>query len=225
MQFAQQFMKSMIVVVLLLPSLARAQAPTAPDMRVRCANLIYGNGKSSVCFSSEFLSQVNRESNIQTDPELYPVKLESPDLYQFPFCVMTGEGGFQLTELQRDSLRNYLTHGGFIIASAGCSNRDWAASFRSELSRVFPDVMLTQLDISHPIFHTLYDIPNLDLGKSRGQAHLEGLELDGKIVLVFSSDGLNDSGKVSDDCCCCGGNEVKNARLVNCNLLTYTLTH
>lgn len=193
--------------------------------QVRCANLVYGNGKSSVCFSSEFLAQVTHESNIQADPKLYQVKLESDELYRYPFAVMTGEGNFQLTPAQRDALRDYLTHGGFVIASAGCSNPAWAKSFRDEIMQAFPQLTLRRLDNSHPIFHCLYEIPNLDLGKSSGQAHLEGLEIDGKIVLVFSSDGLNDSSKVSDDCCCCGGNEVKNARLINCNLLAYTLTH
>ncbi len=197
----------------------------ADEAVVRCANLVYGNGKTSKCFSAEFLKQVRKQTNIQADPELHSVELDSPELYEFPFAIMTGEGDFRLTSGQRVAMRNYLSHGGFIVASAGCSNRSWAKSFRRELSSVLPEVSLQRLDPSHPIFHCVYDIPNLDLGKSSGEAHLEGLELDGKIALVFSSDGLNDSGKVSDDCCCCGGNEIKNARQVNCNLLAYTLTH
>ncbi len=192
---------------------------------VRCANLVYANGKTSVCFSAEFLSKLRRDTNINTDTKLYPIRLESADLYEYPFAVMTGEGSFALTGAQRDAMKNYLLNGGFIIASAGCSNRSWAQSFRREIGRMFPGVSLDPLDRSHSVFHTVYEIRHLDLGKSSGEAQLEGLEIDGKIVLVFSSDGLNDSGKVSDDCCCCGGNEIKNARLVNANLLAYTLTH
>jgi hypothetical protein len=212
----------------LLIGAAVAESPAPRDTAdgtVRCANLVYGDNKTSVCFSSEFLKQLTRESHIQTDTTLHSVPLDAAELYQYPFAVMTGEGDYQLTPTQRETLRNYLTQGGFIIASAGCSNPSWAKSFRREIALVFPELSLQRLDLSHPIFHCLYEIPRLDLGKSSGQAHLEGLEIDGKIVLVFSSDGLNDSGKVSDDCCCCGGNEIKNARLVNCNLLAYTLTH
>jgi hypothetical protein len=210
---------------LALPS-ARAQSTDKVDEgTVRCANLIYGADKTSVCFSDAFLKQLGRESHIQADAKLHPVRLDAADLYQYPFAVMTGEGEYQLSPAQRESLRNYLTQGGFIIASAGCSNPRWAKSFRRELELIFPELSLQRLDPSHPIFHCLYEIQRLDLGKSSGQAYLEGLEIDGKIVLVFSRDGLNDSGKVSDDCCCCGGNEIKNARLVNCNLLAYTLTH
>lgn len=215
-----------LVLALVAPTQGTAQDITRADSTmVRCANLIYGNGKTSVCFSSEFLKQLGRESNIEADPELHAVRLESSELYEFPFAIMTGEGAYQLSSDQREAMRSYLTGGGFIIASAGCSNPTWGKSFRRELALIFPDLELKRLDPSHPVFHCLYEIQQLDLGKSSGQAHLEGLEIDGKIVLVFSSDGLNDSGKVSDDCCCCGGNEIKNARLVNCNLLAYTLTH
>ena len=223
MRFAVQH--GLLSVALLCLPMATAQLDAQNQSVVKCANLIYANGKTSVCFSSEFLKQMRRDSNIQADPKLYPTRLDSADLYEFPFAIMTGEGSFSLTSPQREALRSYLTSGGFVIASAGCSDRSWAKSFRRELKRVFPEFSLTTLDSSHPIFHTIYDVPKLDLGKSSGQARLEGLEIDGKIALVFSSDGLNDSGKVSDDCCCCGGNEIKNARQVNANLLAYTLTH
>ncbi len=192
---------------------------------VRCANLVYSNNKTSVCFSSEFLAQIKRETHIHTDPKLVPVKAESAELYQFPFAVMTGEGGFTLTKMQRDSLRNYLSNGGFIVASAGCSSQPWNSSFQSEIQQIFPDVKLNRLDLSHPVFHTVYDIKTLDCRKSSGQAQLEGLEIDGKIVLIFSSDGLNDTSKAGGNCCCCGGNEIANARQVNVNLLAYALTH
>jgi hypothetical protein len=199
-------------------------APAKPGA-VRCANLIYADNKSSVCFSSEFMSQIMRDSHVQTNSRLTVVNLESADIYQFPFAVMTGEGAFTLTQSQRDNLRSYLSNGGFLVASAGCSSAPWSSSFLSEIAIVFPELKLTRLEQSHPVFHTIYDIDRLDCKKSSGQAHLEGLEIDGKIVLVFSRDGLNDTAKAGGQCCCCGGNEIANSRQVNVNLLAYALTH
>lgn len=201
------------------------RADDRPQGAVNCANLIYADSKTSVCFSSEFLSQIARSTNIQTKREFVPVKVESVEMYQHPFAVMTGEGSFRLTESQRSNLRNYLVGGGFLVASAGCSSPEWAASFRREIQATFPDLKLTRLDLSHPIFHTVYDIDRLDLTKSRGQTGLEGLTIDGKIVLVFSADGLNDTHHAGGNCCCCGGNEIRNARQINVNLLAYALTH
>ena len=137
---------------------------------------------------------------------------------------MTGEGAFKLTGQQRTSMRNYLFSGGFIVASSGCSGGPWTDSFRSEIAKVVPEAKLKRLDFSHPVFNTVYKIKELKC-KSEHRAHLEGLEIDGKIVLIFSSDGLNDTAKVGGKCCCCGGNEILNARQVNANLLVYALTH
>jgi hypothetical protein len=191
---------------------------------VNCGNLIYGNNKTSKCFSPDFLSQIGRETNVVANPNLVPVHLESSDLFNFPFSVMTGEGAWSLSDAQRENMRNYLQAGGFIIASAGCSDENWQRSFRQEIAKVFPELQLSNLDMSHPVFHTVYEIKQLQC-KNHSSAHLEGLEIDGKIVLIFSPDGLNDTGNAGGSCCCCGGDEIRNARQVNVNLLAYTLTH
>ncbi|MBX3442991.1 MAG: DUF4159 domain-containing protein [Planctomyces sp.] len=202
---------------------ANAPGPLKPGV-VNAAILTYGAGKTSRCFSNEFLSLISRESHIQCNPKFVSTNLESSELFECPFAVMTGEGHFDLTEAQRLNMRNYLENGGFIIASAGCSSEEWKSSFRQEIQRVFPELPLTRLEFNHPVFHTVYDIPELKC-KGTHRAHLEGLELDGKIVLIFSPDGLNDTGKAGPRCCCCGGNEIQNARQMNVNLLAYTLTH
>lgn len=189
---------------------------------VKCANLVYGRNQSSVCFSSTFVADINKKTNIQTSQKFSPVRMDSEELFDFPFAFMTGEGKFKLTSEQQENLRNYLNHGGFLVASAGCSSSQWASSFRKQIKSVFPELKMAKLEMDHPIFHSYYDIKSLE----DAEDSLEGLEIDGKIVLVFSSDGLNDSDNAADpSCCCCGGNEIENARRINANLLIYALTH
>lgn len=209
---------------------APAAVPTDPVSAalqpglVNCANLVYGDNHTSVCFSSQFLTQVNSDSHIRANERLISARLESVELFQFPFVVMTGEGSFTLTAAQRTNLRDYLTAGGFVVASAGCSSQPWRESFLREIAVVFPEVALQPLDFSHPVFHTVYEVNELKC-KGAHRAHLEGLEIDGKIVLIFSPDGLNDTANAGGNCCCCGGNEIKNSRQMNVNLLAYALTH
>lgn len=193
---------------------------------VKCGNLIYARTKTSVCFSDGFLAQVPKDTNINTHPRFQPVKLASQEIYEYPFAVMTGQGGFTLTEPERKNLRNYLLNGGFIVASAGCSSKPWNQSLQGELGRIFPDIRLKKLDADHPVFHTVHDISS-SLYKRGGPRlpHLEGLEVDGKIVLIWSPDGLNESKNAGPKCCCCGGNEIKSAKIININLLAYALTH
>ena len=45
----------------------------------------------------------------------------------------------------------------------------------------------------------------------RYRATLEGLEIDGRIVLIYSPEGLNDTANAGGGCCCCGGNEIRNS--------------
>ena len=187
---------------------------------IECANLIYAGTKSSVCFSEEFLSAVASETSINTARKFKPVKLAEKEVFRFPFAVMTGEGAFTLTEEERKNLKLYLEKGGFLLASAGCSSKEWGESFAREIDAVFADRKLTEVPMSHPIFRTLYDVARLDTKQE--DARLLGLSIGGKIVLIYSPDGLNDT-TTMHGCCCCGGNEIKNSQKINANILVYAL--
>jgi hypothetical protein len=191
---------------------------------VECANLIYGPGKTSSCFSDEFLSAVQRETSIVTDRRFKPVKLDSDDLFRYPFAIMTGEGDFSLTPKERDNLARYLKEGGFLLASAGCSNEEWDRAFRREMKAVLELDQLARLDPQHPVFSTVYQIEDLGLAKSEGKGHLEAAEIDGRLVVVYSADGLNNTAN-APGCCCCGGNELTNSLQLNVNILAYALLH
>lgn len=204
-----------------------ATAATAAG-EVTCANLIYGNNKSSVCFAKQFLSEAEKDANIKTNKTFVKVKLESPDLFKYPFAVMTGEGDFSLTEAQRTNMRAYLENGGFIVSSASCSSTAWNKSMKAEIKKVLPKVKPKKIGATHPIFHMVYDVSKSNYKSSSAKLPvLYGLELDGKIVLVHSPDGLNDTSAkdAPSSCCCCGGNEVKSARKINVNLLAYALVY
>jgi hypothetical protein len=188
---------------------------------IECANLIYAGTKSSVCFSEEFLSAVASETSVNTARKFKPVKMAEKEVFRFPFAVMTGEGAFTLTDDERKNLKLYLEKGGFLLASAGCSSKEWSDSFTREIEAVFPERKLTDVPMAHPLFRTLYDVKRLDMSHG-GEAKLLGLTLSGKIVLIFSPDGLNDTGTMHG-CCCCGGNEIKNSQKVNANVLAYAL--
>lgn len=123
-------------------------------------------------------------------------------------------------------MRDYLRAGGFLVASAACGSGPWGDSLRAEVRKAFPDLKLTRLTSDHPIFHTVYNVARSR--HTRGAArpvHLEALLIDGRIALVYSPDGINDTASAGGDCCCCGGSEIRGARQINANLLAYALTH
>lgn len=196
----------------------------ADDGAIQCANLIYGGTHSSRCFSNEFLSAAQRQTTIPTERRFKGVKLGSDELFRFPFVVMTGEADFQLTPVERENLKSYVEKGGFLLASAGCSSPEWDQAFRREMKIIFGDNSLTPVPMTHPVFATVKKIETLSTKHDSSNGVIEGLERNGKLVLIYSQEGLNDTAH-TEGCCCCGGNEIPNALDVMVNIFVYALLH
>ena len=194
-----------------------------PDGIVQVANLVYAGTKSSQCFADHFLIRAEKETAISTSRRFHAVKLSSDELYNFPLVIMTGEGDFTLADSERSNLARYITRGGFLLASAGCSSEEWQRSFRKEMALVFPEQKLTALEMDHPVFHTVFDIQELEVKHGTPQP-LEGISIGGRLGVLYSPDGLNDT-QHTHGCCCCGGNEIHNCEQINVNVLAYALTY
>jgi hypothetical protein len=203
-------------------ALGQAEAPA--EGRVKVANLVYGGGKTGVCFAEGFLVTVARRTPVNVQRTFDRVELTDEALFDHPFAIMTGEGDFALSEEEKSRLKTYLQRGGFVLASAGCSNAAWADSFREVITELFGDEALQAVETDHPLFDQLYEIDRLEMKRPTGNERLWGLSLDGRLAMIFSPEGLNDTGNAGKGCCCCGGNEVRNARQINANILLYALT-
>ncbi len=193
-----------------------------PDGIVQVANLVYAGTKSSRCFSDHFLILAERESAMSTSRRFHAVKLGSPTIFEFPLLIMTGEGEFRLSDAERENLRDYVGRGGLLLASAGCSSTEWNRAFRREMAAVFPDNPLLAIGMDHPLFHTVYRIERLQARHGTARPLL-GISIGGRLGVVYSQDGLNDTANTTG-CCCCGGNELTNAAQINVNILAYTMT-
>lgn len=190
---------------------------------VQVANLIYAGTKTSECFADHFLRRAEKDSAISTSRRLHSVKLSSDEIFNFPLLVMTGEGEFELLAEERENLRQFIERGGFLLASAGCSSDEWDRSFRREMAKTFVNRELKPLSKDHLVFHTAYDIKQLE-AKHGTPKPLAGLHFGTRLGVLYSQDGLNDTSN-TQGCCCCGGNEITNAEEINVNLLVYSLLH
>lgn len=208
----------------MLACLALSAGAGAKEGAVQCGMLIYAGTKTSRCFSDEFLSSVQQKTSITTERRFKFVKLVTDDLFNFPFVVMTGEGDFTLNQRERENLKKYLTTGGFLLASAGCSNKDWDNAFRREMKKVMGTNLIKKIPEDHPVFRIVCSLDKMKLSHSGGEASLEGITENGRLVVVYSSQGLNNTANTSG-CCCCGGNEVANSLEVNVNIVAYALLH
>ena len=105
------------------------------------------------------------ESITYIDPFMGPsggniLMLDDPELFKYPVAYMSEPGFWTLTEAEAEGLRSYLMKGGFVIFD-DFRGRHWY-NFETQMRRVLPDVSLVELDVSHPIFHSFFEIESLD---------------------------------------------------------------
>ncbi len=213
------------ILLIALGLTAATPVPGAPERpgAVRVALVGHAGQAPIECFGAGFLDLLAFETTIEVDRTLAIVELHDDRLFEFPFVIMTGEGGFTLNDRERTNMRRHVLSGGTLVASAGCSNALWAGSMREELARVFPEAPLERIAPGHEVFGMVFEVA--DLVTTRGKpGEVWGIEVGGRLAVVFSPQGLNDSAGAVGGCCCCGGDEIRQARFLNANLVVYSLT-
>jgi hypothetical protein len=84
-----------------------------------------------------------------------------PELFRYPVAYMAEPGHWTLTDDEAAIFRAYLAKGGFIIFDDFAGYNDFE-TLQDNLRRVLPDCRLLQLDATHPIFHSFFEIDTLD---------------------------------------------------------------
>ena len=100
-------------------------------------------------------------------PGFHPVSMADPELRRYPFLYSVEVGHWRLSDDEVAGLRSYLAAGGFLFVDDFWGTREWA-DFEQDIRRVLPGRPIVELPLSHPVFHTYYDIrkvvqvPNVD---------------------------------------------------------------
>ena len=90
---------------------------------------------------------------------IFPVG--DPEMHKYPFAYMSEPGYWTQTDEEAASLRHYLLKGGFVVFD-DFRNEHWY-NFEAQLRRVLPEAKLVELDISHPVFHSFFEIKTLEM--------------------------------------------------------------
>lgn len=231
-------MLHVLAIALLAASVSQAAPATQPDAPVKLARLVYAGGRSTECFAENFLADVGRQTRIAIHRKLDTVQLGGPELFDYPMVIFSGEGAFELSDREVGNLRAYLRGGGFVLASASCSDGRWGRSFEKVLRQATAGLdgvsprptaagdVLAKIPQDHRLFRTIHEIPRLRTRQvTDDDPALWGLEVNGRLAVVFSPLGLNNTADAGGSCCCCGGNEIREARQVNANIVAWVLTH
>ena len=96
-------------------------------------------------------------TSLKVDPDGTIVRLDQPELLDYPFLYLIEPGDMRLRESEVVGLRRYLLNGGFLMVDDFWGDWEWQ-NFEAQMQRVFPDRPLLELPLEHPIFHCVYDL-------------------------------------------------------------------
>lgn len=88
---------------------------------------------------------------------------DDPELFRYPVAYMAEPGFLTLTESEIVHFREYLAKGGFVIFDDFAQRRGGWYNFEAQMMQVLPGARFVDLDATHPIFHSFFEIDNLDI--------------------------------------------------------------
>ena len=113
--------------------------------------------------AEENVSRIIKElsyADIRLDGSLI-LTLDDPELFKHPIAFMWEPGFWNLNDQEAVSFRAYLQKGGFAIFEDFDGPDQWA-NFEMQMRRVLPDARFVKLNNAATIFHSFFDIKDID---------------------------------------------------------------
>ena len=110
----------------------------------------------------QFIFAIDRMSNVRVvlDKDI-AVEIMDPNLFSYPFVYALEVGrGMNLSQEEAETLREYMERGGFLVIDDFWGTYQWQ-NFAVQLNKIFPDKEPEEIPLSHPLFHTFFDIEEL----------------------------------------------------------------
>jgi hypothetical protein len=99
------------------------------------------------------------------DEQFNSLALDDPKIFRYPLIYIIEVSWWKMTDSEGAALRAYLKKGGFVIVDDFKREGDFGsagwAPFADNMKRVLPEAEFIEMDTSHPIFHSFFEITTL----------------------------------------------------------------
>jgi Domain of unknown function (DUF4159) len=143
----------------------------------------------------KLMGAIHRLTGIRVHPNPHVMEILDKDLFKFPFAYAVEVGGMYLDKEEAARLREYLLRGGFMYVD-DFWGPDQFANFEEQIAKVFPEYKMERLPLTHPVFHTFFDvdtvtqIPNRSNGcRDDGQTWEDNRDRNPGIFGISDEDG------------------------------------
>lgn len=154
---------------------AKMQTHTIRDHRESVARLVH-NGEWNVNehFFERLQKLIDQQGELPHRPHEALVPVGHPDLLDAGMAFMSGHGEMNLTEEEMDNLRHYLTHGGFLVSTPGCSSGAYQKGFERMVARLFPEDELETVPMTDLVFQAPVDLSAIPATGTEAYEKLRG---------------------------------------------------
>lgn len=147
---------------------------------------------------ANLLNSLIEYTRIQVETKEQVIDLESNDLFNAPFCYLSGHKLVEFSRKEAENFKSYVLNGGFIFVDDCNHDIDglFAKSFESQMHALFGAGAIRKIPANHAIYHSFF---NFDKGPPTTSFELNGwgddlvhdylqaIEINGRIGVLYSN--------------------------------------
>jgi hypothetical protein len=136
--------------------------------------------------------EIVRRTSVQTASDPIDLRLSDPNLFRYPFLVLSGDRGFALpSESDVARLRRFITYGGFLLIDSceGRAGGSFDESVRRLLAQTLPGELPLRIPETHVLWKSFYVLHGAP-GRIIAAPYLEGVERDRRLAVVYTQNDL-----------------------------------
>ena len=103
--------------------------------------------------------RLQQMTSLRVDPKGRSIEIADPTLFRYPFIYIVEPGDLAFSDEEAAILRKYLLNGGFLMLDDFWGEDEWDGMAEA-MRQVFPDREFQDIPRTHPIFHSVFDLPN-----------------------------------------------------------------
>lgn len=184
---------------LFVPSAALATEADGEPYDFWFTRLMYESGDWNVDqqMPSNVLTALIDYTELHVDPKEHVVAASDARLMGAPFVYLSGHKSVSFTKAERNNIKNYLNHGGFLFVDDCNHDIDglFAKSFEGEMAKMFGEDAMQKLPDNHAIYQQFFafDEPpttTLELngwGDDLVHDYLKAIHVDGRVAVLYSN--------------------------------------
>ena len=146
---------------------------------------------------ANLLHSLVQYTTVPVDTKEKVVALDSAELFNYPFCYLSGHRLVQFSAAEKRNFTQYVRNGGFVFVDDCNHDIDglFAKSFEQEMAAIFGPKALRKLPKKHAIYSSFFkfdDPPTTSFelngwGDDIVHDYLSGIEIDGRLCVLYSN--------------------------------------